>query len=247
VLSPRTAGARVDSALAHRGAALWPSRVAFAWNGRRRTYGELAGRVQRLSGVFAAAGVRAGSRIALLTVNTPEALETAFAASRLGACVVPLNARPAPAEIRFQVEDAGAGHAVIHPLLESLARSSGLPRLAHWVIGEELDTRLDGPPNRARRGPATRPRSSSCTRLGPPAEGLPAHEPWMGGRHRHAVHAFDVTSEDRLLATLPLFHVAGYGTVLAHLAVGARRDGTGPRAGPRAVRRDRARRGRHQR
>ena len=74
--------------LAHRGAVLWPSRTAFVWRGRRRTYGELADRVTRLAGVLAAAGVRAGSRIALLTVNTPEAIETAFAASRLGACVV---------------------------------------------------------------------------------------------------------------------------------------------------------------
>jgi acyl-CoA synthetase (AMP-forming)/AMP-acid ligase II len=107
--------------LAHRGGALWPSRLAFIWGGQSRTYGELAWRVERLGAVFAAAGVRAGSRIALLTVNTPEALETAFAASRLGACVVPLNPRLAPAEIRFQAEDAGATHAVVHPALEALA------------------------------------------------------------------------------------------------------------------------------
>jgi acyl-CoA synthetase (AMP-forming)/AMP-acid ligase II len=55
--------------LAHRGGALWPSRPAFIWGGRSRTYGEPARRVERLSAVFAAAGVRAGGRIALLTVN----------------------------------------------------------------------------------------------------------------------------------------------------------------------------------
>ena len=110
--------------LAHRGARcgprVSPSPAGPAADVRR------AGRAgQRLSAVFAAGGVRPGRRVALLTVNTPEALETAFAASRLGACVVPLNPRLAPAEIRFQIEDAGAAYAVVHPP-GALARDSGL-------------------------------------------------------------------------------------------------------------------------
>jgi acyl-CoA synthetase (AMP-forming)/AMP-acid ligase II len=210
--------------LAHRGGVLWPSRVAFAWGGHRRTYAELAARVELLSGVFAAAGVRAGSRIALLTVNTPEAVETAFAASRLGACVVPLNVRLASAEIRFQAEDAGAEHAVVHPALEPLARASGLLGLAHWMIGEELETRLEtigGAPEVPRPGddaPVMQLYTSGTT--GRPKGCLLTNRGWVTAA-ANAVHAFGVTGEDRLLATLPLFHVAGYGTALAHLATGA--------------------------
>jgi acyl-CoA synthetase (AMP-forming)/AMP-acid ligase II len=208
--------------LAHRGAALWPSRVAFAWNGRTRTYGELAGRVERLSAVLAAAGVRAGGPVALLTPNTPEALETAFAASRFGAYVVPLNVRLAPAEIRFQIEDADVEHAVVHPSLESLARSSGLLERAHWIIGEELDGRLETanalpPPRPGGDVPVMRLYTSGTT--GRPKGCLLTNRGWVTAA-ANAVHAFGVTSEDRLLATLPLFHVAGYGAALAHLAVG---------------------------
>jgi acyl-CoA synthetase (AMP-forming)/AMP-acid ligase II len=208
--------------LAHRGGALWPSRIAFAWAGGRRTYGELAERVERLAGVFAAGGVRAGGRIALLTVNAPEALETAFAASLLGACVVPLNIRLAPAEIRFQVEDAGAEHAVVHPALETLARASGLLGLAHWVIGEDLRARLDTAtrPHAARPGddsPVISLYTSGTT--GRPKGCLLTNRAWVAAT-ANAVHGLGVTADDRLLATLPLFHVAGYGAALAHLATG---------------------------
>ena len=103
--------------LAHRGAVLWPSRVAFVWDtGRTRTYGEVAARAGRLGAVFAAGGVRPGDRIALLTC---------------------------------------------------LLTNRG------WIAATA-----------------------------------------------NAVHGLGVTGEDRLLATLPLFHVAGYGAALAHLAMG---------------------------
>jgi acyl-CoA synthetase (AMP-forming)/AMP-acid ligase II len=208
--------------LAHRGAVLWPSRAAFVWAGHRRTYAELADRVARLSAVFAAAGVRPGGRIALLAVNAPEAVETLFAASLLGACVVPLNVRLAPAEIRFQVEDAAAEHAVVHPGLESLARASGLLGLAHWTLGEELDSRLDrdgaaDAPRPGGEGPVMQLYTSGTT--GRPKGCLLTDGGWVTAT-ANAAHAFGVTGEDRLLATLPFFHVAGFGAALAHLAAG---------------------------
>ncbi len=203
--------------LAHRGAVLWPSRVAFAWNGRTRTYGEVATRVERLSAAFAAAGVRAGGRIALLTVNTPEAIETAFAASRIGACVVPLNTRLAPPDIRFQVEDSGARHAVVHPRLETLARASGLLDLECRMIGDDLPEGAAGVPRPGDDVPIIQLYTSGTT--GRPKGCLLTNRGWIAAT-ANAVHGLGVKGEDRLLATLPLFHVAGYGTALAHLAAG---------------------------
>ncbi|MDN3355864.1 AMP-binding protein [Actinomadura sp. DC4] len=206
--------------IAHRCGTLWPSRTAFVWSGRRRTYGELARRVERLSSVFAAAGVRTGSRVALLSANTPEAIETAFAASRLGACVVPLNTRLAPAEIRFQIEDSGAAYAVVHPALEPLARESGLLALTHWMIGEETRPGVAAGAEGPRPGadtPIIQLYTSGTT--GRPKGCLLTNRGWVAATV-NAVQGLGVTGEDRLLATLPLFHVAGYGMVLAHLAMG---------------------------
>ncbi|MBD2898714.1 Long-chain-fatty-acid--CoA ligase [Actinomadura sp. RB99] len=208
--------------LAHRGAALWPGRTAFAWEGRARTYRELHARVERWAGLLAAGGVRAGDRIALLSVNVPEAIETAFAASLIGAVVVPLNVRLAPAEIRFQVEDAAARHAVVHPALEDLARASGLLDLTHWTVGPGLDRALDGaPPHDLPRpapdAPIIQLYTSGTT--GRPKGCLLTNQGWVAAT-ANAVHAFGITGADRLLGALPLFHVAGYGAALGHLAAG---------------------------
>ncbi|MDL4813042.1 class I adenylate-forming enzyme family protein [Actinomadura opuntiae] len=208
--------------LAHRGAALWPDRTAFAWDGRTRTYRELHARVERWAGLLAAGGARAGDRIALLTVNVPEAIEAAFGASLIGAVVVPLNVRLAPAEIRFQAEDAAARHAIVHPALEDLARASGLLDLTHWTIGPALDRALDEAPpydlpRPAPDAPIIQLYTSGTT--GRPKGCLLTNRGWVAAT-ANAVHAFGITGADRLLGTLPLFHVAGYGAALGHLAAG---------------------------
>ncbi|MEW2359418.1 AMP-binding protein [Spirillospora sp. NPDC029432] len=211
--------------LAHRGATLWPDRTAFAWEGgRTRSYAELHDRAGRWHGLLAAGGVGAGDRIALLTVNAPEAVEVAFAASWLGAVVVPLNVRLGPAEIRFQVEDAGARHAVVHPALEGLARESGLLDGAYWTIGPDLDEALAavpgpaaGAPRPAEDAPVMQLYTSGTT--GRPKGCLLTNRGWVVAA-ANAVQAFGITGDDRLLGALPLFHVAGYGTALGHLAAG---------------------------
>jgi acyl-CoA synthetase (AMP-forming)/AMP-acid ligase II len=212
--------------LAHRGSALWPDRTAFIWGGRRRTYGELAERVARLRELLVSGGLRGGDRIALLTVNVPEAIEVAMAASGLGAAVVPLNVRLSATEIAFQVEDSGAACAVVHPDLEELARHGGLLDLPHWMIGPELDARLDAVGTDRRTADVVRPDDDAPVMqlytsgtTGRPKGCLLTNRGWVVAA-ANAVQAFGLTGDDRLLGVLPLFHVAGYGAVLGHLAVG---------------------------
>jgi acyl-CoA synthetase (AMP-forming)/AMP-acid ligase II len=125
--------------LAHRGAQLWGDRVAFTWESRTRTYAEVADRTARLATVLADAGVEEGTRIAALSTNDPDVIELCFAASLLGAVVVPLNARLLEDEHRFQIEDAGVTHALIHPSLAGLADDSGLAARHAWFLGSALD------------------------------------------------------------------------------------------------------------
>jgi acyl-CoA synthetase (AMP-forming)/AMP-acid ligase II len=216
--------------LAHRGAALWPDRTAFAWAGdRRRTYRELHGRARRWCRLFASAGVGAGDRVALLTRDAPEAVEAAFAASWLGAVVVPLNVRLGPAEIGFQVRDAGARYAVVHPDLAGLARDGGLlGGTAHWILGDGLDTALAAAPESAAVAGAGAPRPGDGAPImqlytsgttGRPKGCLLTNRGWVAAA-ANAVQALGLTGEDVLLGALPLFHVAGYGAVLGALAAG---------------------------
>ena len=76
-----------------RRAALSPDHVAIEFEETSRTYAQLADRVEKLSGWLADSGVRAGDRVAYRGGNHPALLETLFAATRLGAVGVLINAR----------------------------------------------------------------------------------------------------------------------------------------------------------
>jgi acyl-CoA synthetase (AMP-forming)/AMP-acid ligase II len=151
--------------LAHRGAQLWGDRVAFTWESRTRTYTEVADRTARLASVLADAGVEEGTRIATLSTNDPDVIELCFAASLPGAVVVPLNVRLLGDELRFQIEDAGVTHGLVHPSLAGLAEDSGVAARHAWFLGSS--TRSSRPLIRGRRRRPARPMtapSSTCTR-----------------------------------------------------------------------------------
>jgi len=73
--------------------------------GRRFDYRTLHARIDRLAGHLARLGVGHGDRVAVLALNTTETLEVQFAAFRLGAVFVPLNARLTVYELEYIVGD----------------------------------------------------------------------------------------------------------------------------------------------
>jgi fatty-acyl-CoA synthase len=74
-------------------------------SGRRFDYRTLDARIDRLAGHLARIGVGRGDRLAVLALNTTETLEVQFAAFRLGALFVPLNARLTIHELEYIVGD----------------------------------------------------------------------------------------------------------------------------------------------
>ncbi|MFG2525988.1 long-chain fatty acid--CoA ligase [Streptomyces sp. NPDC048527] len=90
----------------YRRARIRPSGVALQQGDRALTYAALAERVDRLAGALAARGVRRGDRVAYLGWNDTAAFEVFFAAGRLGALFIPLNARLAAPEISCLLDDA---------------------------------------------------------------------------------------------------------------------------------------------
>ncbi len=210
--------------LAHRGAVLFGSRPAFRARGETRSFREVAERVDRLSALFADAGVRAETRIATLSGNDPEIVESLLAASRLGAVLVPLNARLTPEELAFQLDDSNTSHGIAHPLLESLARASGLADRTTWTIGAQLDEALSAadPLSELARPkpdvPVLQLYTSGTT--GRPKGCLLSQSAWLAS-NANLAQGLPVSTDDRLLAGMPLFHVAGLGLVLTHFTMGA--------------------------
>jgi acyl-CoA synthetase (AMP-forming)/AMP-acid ligase II len=209
--------------LAHRGATLFGDRPAFRARGETRSFGDVAARVDRLTSLLAGAGVGAGTRIATLSGNDPEIVEAVLAASRLGAVVVPLNVRLLAAELAFQIEDSGTSHALVHPLLEPLARAAGLLERTSWTIGPELDAALEGA--RAVAVPRASPEAAvvqlyTSGTTGRPKGCLLSQAGWLAS-NANLAHGLGISTDDRLLAGMPLFHVAGLGLVLTHFTLGA--------------------------
>ena len=75
--------------------------------GRRYTYGQLADDIHRMANFLSfELGVVQGDRVACLSSNRTEYITLFFALGRLGAILVPLNFRLAPAEFVYYLEDA---------------------------------------------------------------------------------------------------------------------------------------------
>ena len=95
----RRAAASTVGSLFEARAKVHPDRLAVVDGSGRCTYGELSRRSRTLAGALAARGVGKGDRVAILSENRIEYLETFLAASHLGAVVACQNWRLAPPEL----------------------------------------------------------------------------------------------------------------------------------------------------
>ena len=80
-------------ALPARAARQWGPREARAFQGRRWTFAELSARVDAVAKGLLRLGIAPGDKVALWMVNRPEWLDAMFAVMKIGAVLVPVNAR----------------------------------------------------------------------------------------------------------------------------------------------------------
>jgi fatty-acyl-CoA synthase len=80
-----------------------PDRVAIDLDGHETTYAELDARSEELAG-----GLTQGEVVSTLTGNSPEHVALMFACAKAGAILHPISWRLAPAEVAFQLDDAGS-------------------------------------------------------------------------------------------------------------------------------------------
>lgn len=112
--------------------------------GRRFTYGQLADDVHRLAHYLSGKlGVTKGDRVCCLSLNRTEYITLFFALSRLGAILVPLNFRLAPAEYAYFLKDARPKALFFdHAHLETVRSLKGAGIVEHWVCFDD-DTAED--------------------------------------------------------------------------------------------------------
>jgi len=82
-----------------------PQHVATIYQGRRRTFAEIADRVARLAGALQKLGMNPGDRVGMLALNSDRYLEYYLAVYWGGGAVNPTNIRASAAEMAYALDD----------------------------------------------------------------------------------------------------------------------------------------------
>jgi fatty-acyl-CoA synthase len=143
-LAERFGGHSVDACLRVR-AEEDPGHPFLVLGDRRCTYGEVHAQSEALAASLYELGIEAGDRIALTLPNWPEFVIAAYAASKLGAIIVPLNPKYTTPELQYMLRHSEAAAVVTAETYEGvdyLARFesflTSLPDLQYVVsVGEE--------------------------------------------------------------------------------------------------------------
>ncbi len=94
-----------------------PQRVALVFMGKRLSYVELWGYVEKLTAALQGEGVASGDRVALLLPNCPQFVISYYALLRLGATVVPINPLSTETELLHIMRDGQVKTAIALDLL----------------------------------------------------------------------------------------------------------------------------------
>jgi long-chain acyl-CoA synthetase len=197
--------------------------VAIEHEGRTLTFGELDERSSRLAQSLRATGVRAGDRVAYLDRTAPEVIELLFAASKLGAVIVPMNWRLAVPELAAVIRDSQARVLIAGPGYADVAADLVGGRGQLVLVGEAYEAWLAAHPalDPGDRGGAhdviVQMYTSGTT--GVPKGVLTTHRNLAAAAETSPLWGFDAGTVS--LTPLPMFHIGGIGWAFVGLWNGA--------------------------
>jgi len=182
--------------------------VALEFQGESWTFGELDERSSRMAHLLAGRGLSGGDRLCVLLANGVEVIDLYLACVKLGAIFTPINVLYKEREIRRIVADAEPAAVVAREEFSGGApvwRAGELSSLASAMPSSRPPFRLGGDT------PAAIVYTSGTT--GTPKGAVLTHQNFAANA-RSLIESWAITSQDRLLLALPLFHVHGLGNGL---------------------------------
>ncbi|MFZ4759764.1 MAG: AMP-binding protein, partial [Burkholderiaceae bacterium] len=208
-----------------------PAHPAIVFEGATLTYAELDARADRIAHALHAQGVRAGDRVALFLPNVPDFAACYYAAQRVGAITVSINAIFKSAEVEYLLNDSGATVVFTLGELAASVPHAACPALRHRVVCDaapctasggaaSLDDWLAAVPSDAGPFAAVPRRSDDAASLlyssgttGFP-KGVTLTQENIATNVATAAAASGYRADDRLALFLPLFHVYGQNYIL---------------------------------
>lgn len=195
-------------------------RVALAFGDDEITYAEVAARADEWARALHAAGVHAGSRVALMSGNRPEFVFAAYGVLQLGAAVVMCSPAWKARELEHACALTEPGFAVTD--------EAGVPAFAEVrpamvvVRVDELVPPADGPapsPSHSADAEAVLVFSSGTTGF---PKGVRHTHRTMGHGVAHWITALGLSADDRFQVATPPVHILGLLNIFTAVAAGAR-------------------------
>jgi malonyl-CoA/methylmalonyl-CoA synthetase len=210
-----TLGAAFAATAARRGAA-----TALLFDGAEYSYRQITDRAATVAGALHQRGVRPGDRVAVGLANSPELVVAVLGVIQTGAVLVPLNPAYTADELLYIVGDAGARLAIVEPDHATILLQASLPELSVILTaGDMLSTAPPPLTNIEADAPALIIYTSGTT--GRPKGAVLSHRALLSNLTAVA-QAWRWSEDDRLLLTLPCFHLHGLGLgILTSFLVGS--------------------------
>jgi fatty-acyl-CoA synthase len=203
-----------------RHAAFNPDKPAIVFAGSEISYAAMAADIRLAIRRLVTLGLHEGEVIAFLGFNHPANLILLFACARIGAILLPLNWRLAAPEHARVLADAAARVIIIEKGFVAHAESlragwpdalwltleSAVPGWSSWQDVEPAATPVGPRDEDAKSDPVLLCYTSGST--GAP-KGVVLTQEALLCNALNSTHMHDLTSADRILTTLPLYHVGG--------------------------------------
>jgi carnitine-CoA ligase len=203
---------------------------------RQRSFAEMREAVARMAGGFAAAGVQAGDRVALMSENRVEVIDSWFACAWLGAILVPFNTATRGPQLQHVLTDSDPRIFVLEDrFLEHLEVLDGMPRSLErlWVLDREGRGEFRGFPIESFPAPGialdaadVQPGDTvailyTSGTTGPSKGVMCPQAQFYWWAHGTAAMLGGLTHDDVLYTCLPLFHTNALNACIQALGHGA--------------------------
>ena len=202
-----------------------PEAIAVQGVGSRdATFADLRATVDALAGQLRGAGISPGDRVALVLPNSPGMAAACLAAATAGTAA-PLNPRYREEELALSFEELGVKVVVTAPDAQEIPALPGVRRLHLQGDGLDLTLTENGAPLTPAPGPSPAPEDvalvlqTSGTTARPKT--VPLTHANLSVSAANIAESLALTSDDRCLLVMPLFHIHGLiAGLLAPLSAG---------------------------
>ena len=209
-----------------------PDKLALSFGSQHFTYADLDRRSNQVARALVRAGIGRGTRIAIVTKNTPAQLDVWWGAMKAGAVLVLINYRLSARELAYIVNDATAemlfvGKDVQETVAKAQPQMPGLKQVvaldgghAPWPSLADLRDGEDGAPLalQVARGDICLQIYTSGT-TGHPKGVLTSHANILADLARCETTGL-WTDADRLLLCMPMCHIGGTGITIRSIHFG---------------------------